>query len=193
MEREPLRDRKRRQTAERIVECAYALFAARGFEAVTVDEIAERAEVGRTTFFRYFGDKQEVVFHLDSALLRRLAEPPGPDDEPLRGLHEALVESRRLLAEYCVEQAADLAHHAAYVSLITRHAELADRHNRKITEYSDILDRHLRARGVSPDDATLAAQITAACYRTAWMRDAGDPRLVAARADEAFAQLLDLR
>jgi hypothetical protein len=35
---------------------------AHGFDKVSVSDIAERAEVGGTTFFRYFGDKQEVVF-----------------------------------------------------------------------------------------------------------------------------------
>ena len=50
---------------------------ARGFGGVSVGDIAERAEVGRTTFFRHFGDKQEVVFANEQALLdaieRRLA------------------------------------------------------------------------------------------------------------------------
>src|SRR2546423_5890370 len=58
----PLRERKKRRAQEAIVEAAFELFAERGFADVTVADIAERAEVGRTTFFRYFGDKQEVLF-----------------------------------------------------------------------------------------------------------------------------------
>nr|WP_239001050.1 TetR family transcriptional regulator [Jiangella asiatica] len=62
MVKETLRDRKQQRTREAIIDAAHALFAERGFDNVTVTDIAERAEVGRSTFFRYFGDKQEVVF-----------------------------------------------------------------------------------------------------------------------------------
>ena len=57
-----LTDRKRRRAKEAIRQAALDLFNERGFDAVSVTDIAERAEVGRTTFFRYFGDKQEVLF-----------------------------------------------------------------------------------------------------------------------------------
>jgi hypothetical protein len=58
----PLVERKQRQARQRIIEAARELFLERGFDGVSVGDIAERAEVGRTTFFRHFGDKQEVVF-----------------------------------------------------------------------------------------------------------------------------------
>ena len=56
-----LRERKQRKTREAILAAAMDLFAERGFDRVTVDEIAARAEVGRTTFFRYLTDKQELL------------------------------------------------------------------------------------------------------------------------------------
>ena len=61
-----------------MVDAALALFAERGFDEVTVDDIAERAEVGRSTFFRYFGDKQEVIFsgHHPANLAEELAARP---------------------------------------------------------------------------------------------------------------------
>ena len=59
------RERKRRQVEDRIVDAAFALFVERGFDTVTVDEIAQPADIGRTTVFRYFSDKQEVVFARD--------------------------------------------------------------------------------------------------------------------------------
>ena len=49
------------------------LFLERGFDGVSVGDIAERAEVGRTTFFRHFGDKQEVVFAKEQELLETIA------------------------------------------------------------------------------------------------------------------------
>ncbi len=57
-----LRDRNRLKKREALVEAAFELFEARGFEATTVDQIAEAAEVSRRTFFRYFSCKEEVVF-----------------------------------------------------------------------------------------------------------------------------------
>ncbi|WP_244256171.1 helix-turn-helix domain-containing protein [Rathayibacter sp. VKM Ac-2760] len=55
-------ERKQRAARGRIIEAADAPFSERGFDSVSVTDIAERAEVGRTTFFRHFGDKTEVVF-----------------------------------------------------------------------------------------------------------------------------------
>ena len=65
----PLVQRKQRQARQRIIEAARELFLERGFDGVSVGDIAERAEVGRTTFFRHFGDKQEVVFGKEQELL----------------------------------------------------------------------------------------------------------------------------
>src|ERR1700761_4606171 len=65
----PLVERKRRRARQRIIEAATELFLERGFDGVSVGDIAERAEVGRTTFFRHFGDKQEVVFAKEQELL----------------------------------------------------------------------------------------------------------------------------
>ncbi|GAB6899108.1 hypothetical protein JCM9957A_21980 [Kineosporia succinea] len=65
-------ERKQQQARQRIVRAAAELFAAHGFDGVSVSDIAERAEVGRTTFFRHFGDKQEVVFAHERELLGSL-------------------------------------------------------------------------------------------------------------------------
>ena len=57
-----LRDRKKLETRDALARVAAELFGQRGFEAVTIDEIAEAAGVSRRTYFRYFATKEAVVF-----------------------------------------------------------------------------------------------------------------------------------
>jgi AcrR family transcriptional regulator len=58
---ESRRVRKKAQVRESITAAAFALFAGQGFEATTVEDISEAADVARTTFFRYFASKEEVL------------------------------------------------------------------------------------------------------------------------------------
>ncbi|WP_156761585.1 mycofactocin system transcriptional regulator [Microbacterium karelineae] len=70
------------------------LMLERGFEAVTVDDIAAAAGIGRRTFFRYFRSKSDVPWGDFDALLRRMRERFAeiPDDVPLAGaLRETVV------------------------------------------------------------------------------------------------------
>src|SRR6476659_9988225 len=46
----------------RLEQAALELFAEQGFEGTTVEDIATRAGLTKRTFFRYFGDKREVLF-----------------------------------------------------------------------------------------------------------------------------------
>jgi AcrR family transcriptional regulator len=58
---EGLRERKRRETRDRITQAAMALFLEQGFDATTVDEIATDANVSKRSFFDYFPTKEDVV------------------------------------------------------------------------------------------------------------------------------------
>ena len=58
-----LRERKKEQTRQRIAAVALRLFAERGFDAVSVNEIAEAAEVAKATLFTYFPTKESLVLH----------------------------------------------------------------------------------------------------------------------------------
>ncbi|MET7363601.1 TetR family transcriptional regulator [Streptomyces sp. NPDC005562] len=58
-----LRARKKQRRYEEISETAIALFLERGFEKVSVAEVAEAAEVSKPTLFRYFASKEDLVLH----------------------------------------------------------------------------------------------------------------------------------
>src|SRR6516165_688536 len=47
---------------DRLARAAFTLFDERGYEQTTVDDITERAGLGRTTFFRYYRSKEDVIF-----------------------------------------------------------------------------------------------------------------------------------
>jgi AcrR family transcriptional regulator len=55
------RARKKVESRERIVDCAAALFASRGYDATTMEDIGECADVSRATVFNYFPRKEDLV------------------------------------------------------------------------------------------------------------------------------------
>ena len=63
-----LRQRKKQQTRQLIADTAWRLFADRGFERVTVAEIAREAQVAVATVFNYFPTKEDLFFYRLEAL-----------------------------------------------------------------------------------------------------------------------------
>ena len=72
-QQEPLRVRKKLQTRRRIAEEAAASFAAKGYDAVTVAEIARLAEVSEQTVYNFFPSKELLVLDEDAAFEALLA------------------------------------------------------------------------------------------------------------------------
>jgi AcrR family transcriptional regulator len=87
---EGLRERKKRETREAITRAAWKLFARRGFDAVTVADIARAAKVSEKTVFNYFPAKEDLVIgagmQRTAALIDAVrARPPGASIvEPFR-------------------------------------------------------------------------------------------------------------
>jgi len=69
-----LRARKKRRTRDRIFFAAVELFGTRPYADVTVDEICELAEVGRATFFRFYGSKAGLLGEYSRRLADRIGQ-----------------------------------------------------------------------------------------------------------------------
>jgi AcrR family transcriptional regulator len=87
-----LRERKKARTRAELQRHALRLFAERGYEATTVEDIAGAAEVARSTFFRYFATKEDVVLFDDVDPLFEEALASVPVGTPLL---VALIEAIR--------------------------------------------------------------------------------------------------
>jgi AcrR family transcriptional regulator len=85
-----LRGRKRAETYARIQTEGMRLFLERGFEATTLDDIAQAADVSRRSLFHYFASKEEIVFSTKADFPELIQEAIGrrPAEEPLLDMVE---------------------------------------------------------------------------------------------------------
>ncbi|MFI6825131.1 TetR/AcrR family transcriptional regulator [Micromonospora sp. NPDC050187] len=93
-----LRERKRERTRQAISTAAVTLFLARGFDAVSVAEVAAAAEVSKPTLFKYFGSKEDLVLHRiadhvgeGARVLRNRADGESPLDALHRHFRDGLA------------------------------------------------------------------------------------------------------
>jgi AcrR family transcriptional regulator len=180
----PLRERKRQRAEQAIIDAAYALFAERGFADVTVTEIAERAEVGRTTFFRYFGDKQEVLFAGEERVLDQLTPQHAPREAPT--FQQTLTLARAAVRATCETVITDPERYRLREQLIADNGELHDRNERKILSLTQALARTLWAQGTPAREALVAAHLAIACYRAGKSLAGTNPAALTAAVDTAF-------
>jgi AcrR family transcriptional regulator len=127
------RESKKRETRQRISDVATELFFARGFEAVTLDEIALAAKVSKMTVFNYFARKEELILDRvdDLQLLpfrQALRERPKAESplDALRNRMEALSDQKHPLCHVGGQALAWWRVVAASPSLKARLRELAD-------------------------------------------------------------------
>lgn len=110
--RQGLRARKRDETRARIAGAAVELVSVQGIPATTVEQVADRAGVGRATFFRYFESKElaiaaglsDVAVYVFASTLRELPDELGPLDA-VREAHRVLADGFDELRGMYLEQA----------------------------------------------------------------------------------------
>lgn len=154
-----LRERKKEQTRQRIAAVALRMFTERGFDAVTVNEIAEAAEVAKATLFAYFPTKESLVLHgvggddLAGIAARR---PAGQTFlEALRAHHRALALAAGRLPQ------ADLDALLARVRVIESSPVLRNAANGLLYQQRQALARVLAEEYGPTAAALMAAQIAA--------------------------------
>ncbi|HJE60214.1 MAG TPA: TetR family transcriptional regulator [Nocardiopsis listeri] len=188
-----LHARKRRKARAMIVSAAFQLFSEHGFDNVTVAAIAERAEVGRTTFFRYFGDKQQVLFaddaaevdHMCAYVRDKAGRPPGTDLAAAIGL---IREAGAVARPYA---SLSPAHSAVLVRLLRESVDLRSRYLLTRQQRALRLAGALVEAGTEESTAVLAAHTAMACELTA-MKLADSPDAFPHRMDEAHRMLRTL-
>jgi AcrR family transcriptional regulator len=150
----------------RLEQAALALFGERGFENTTVADIAARAGLTERTFFRYFGDKREVLFSGAGALQELLvgAAVSAPESAaPIDAIAAALDAAGAALQER--REFARQRH-----SVIAANTELRERELIKLASLASALADALRGRGVAGPAATLTAEAGIAVFRVAFER-----------------------
>jgi AcrR family transcriptional regulator len=153
----------------RLRQAALDLYDQRGFDQVTIAEIAARADVTERTFFRHFADKREVLFGGETALrdtlVAAVADAPR-NHAPLPALLWSfraaipLVEGNRRLSE-------------PLRRVIAVTPALRERAQSKSVLLTEALATALRDRGTPEPAASLAAEIGMAVFNhvaTAWFR-----------------------
>ncbi|WP_410875379.1 TetR family transcriptional regulator [Nocardia sp. A7] len=191
-----LRDLKRERTRQSIVDTAFRLFAERGFDGVTVAEIAAAAEVGTRTLHRYFTSKEELVFPEDddlrADLIRLLAERPD-GEHPETTLAVVITP---LVSRFGGEQ---LTKARTRDALITESPALRARDLAKQAAVEQLIEQHLASRlGVCVDTdvrPALWAKIGMACFFSAyrvWLNRGGDLARHLGDARAALAETLPL-
>jgi AcrR family transcriptional regulator len=89
-----LRERKKQKTRWAIQEHAVRLFVQQGYDATTIEQIAEAAEISPSTFFRYFKTKEDVVIQdrYDDLMAEAIRAAP-PELSPMEVVRGALIGS----------------------------------------------------------------------------------------------------
>jgi AcrR family transcriptional regulator len=197
-----LRERKKQLTRQRIAETARRLFGERGFERVTIAEIARAADVSEQTVFNYFPTKEDLVFWrlgaFEDALLAAVRERP-PGQSALEGFRGFLMTQRGLLGRSDPDARAEL---AALTRVIVESPALRAREQQILAGYTESLAELLAEEtGADADDVAplVAANALVAIHRALIHRArrgivAGTPQRTLARAleeqaERAFAML----
>jgi AcrR family transcriptional regulator len=178
---------------ERLAQAAFDLFDERGYEQTTVDEITERAGLGRTTFFRHYRSKEDVIFPDHDQLLEEIRQRLASSSH--RTALVAVSDAVRLVLLHYVGEG-DLARRR--YALTSTVGALRDREIASVARYQRLFREFITDwMGNTAEPAPLRAEIMAASVVAAhnhvlrrWLRgECPDP---VREVDEALRQVISL-
>jgi AcrR family transcriptional regulator len=178
---------------DRLAQAAFALFGERGYEATSIDDITERAGLGRTTFFRHYRSKEDVIFPDHDRLLEQIGERlrTSSDATALVAVSDAV---RLVLRHYIAE--GDLARRRYAITSAV--PALRDREIASVARYQRLFREFIAGwMGEEGEPASLRAELMAASVVAAhnhvlrrWLRgESPDPL---AEVDQALGQVIEL-
>jgi AcrR family transcriptional regulator len=150
-----LRELKKEQTRQLIADTAWRLFADRGFDRVTVAEIAREAQVAEATVFNYFPTKEDLFYGRLEAFGTRLADAVSarPAGEPvLAAFRRALMDEGGLLTQVEAGDAEALARLRTVNRVIADSPALLAREQQAFTRNAAALAALLAAEAGTPAD-----------------------------------------
>jgi AcrR family transcriptional regulator len=164
-----LRERKKQRTRELIAETARRLFTERGFDDVTVTEIARAAEVAQKTVFNHFPSKEDLVYWrletFEDELLGAIRQRQ-PGESVLTAFGRFLLVPRGLLAEQDPDAAEQL---AALTRMITASPALLERERQLLERLTaSLAELIVEETGAAADDIEpwVAASALMGVHRT---------------------------
>lgn len=176
---------------ERLVLAAVDLFHEQGYDDTTVAQIAERAGLTKSTFFRYFPDKRELLVAGQAAMSALLAEgirEAPADATPLDAVAEGLRRAATAYGPMSREIAPRLE------AVLAASEELRQRNAQKSVGLAAAMEEALVARGIQRMRARLAAELGVLAHHTAFTRWVTEPTAPPeAMADYSVEALDELR
>lgn len=187
-----LREARKVRTRAAIADAALELFAARGYDAVAVAEVAAAAGVGERTLYRYFADKEDLLFSEDGGFQDRLREalerqPSG--QPPFAVLRSASADLTRMFEE----RREDVRRRG---KVIAGAGALSARERAKQAAWETIIADELEGRGTPGGQARLLGRVAVACYgeaTTRWLASEGPQHTLGVELDAAFDEIGALR
>jgi AcrR family transcriptional regulator len=176
---------------ERLVLAAVDLFTEQGYDATTVTQIAERAGVTKSTFFRHFPDKREILVAGQETLSQLLADgiagaPEG--SSPLEAVSAGLVRVSGAMGPMNRELGPRMK------AAVAASAELQERDALKRVGLADAMTSALVARGVPGPTAHLAGELGVLAFKQGYAEwSEGDRGVEDELAHHALAALEELR
>lgn len=173
------RERKKAATRQALTDAALALFLERGYEQVSVRDIAEAADVSTTTLFKHFSGKEALVFDQDAgqetALVAAVRERPQGQSIPA-ALRDHILHAR-------IRSNSQDPRFAQFVELVESTPALSDYRDRMWMRHQTALAGAIAADlGAPPDDVACAALARFALEAPGLARGRDDPEAAVTRA-----------